>query len=177
MSCTRPYILQARSSPSMTFSGRLDRSLVAQFPASLTWSSDATPTRYSLPRRPWVSCAFLSVLAHHGASAAFHVCRCDQGQTCMDRRFASRNRHDWILEFDRRVVEGVSLPQYQNVCSAPNHTPYESKLLLPWRFFRLWALADGIDPPENMVRCMANNYSTLGFWRSWHRSYNLWITR
>ncbi|KAF5393368.1 hypothetical protein D9757_000507 [Collybiopsis confluens] len=51
------------------------------------------------------------------------------------------------------------------------------KLLLPWRFFRLWALTDGIDPPENMVRCMANNYSTFGFWRSWHRSYNLWIIR
>jgi len=51
------------------------------------------------------------------------------------------------------------------------------KLLLPWRFFRLWALLDGMDPPENMVRCMANNYSTLGFWRSWHRSYNLWIVR
>ncbi|KDQ59021.1 hypothetical protein JAAARDRAFT_33744 [Jaapia argillacea MUCL 33604] len=51
------------------------------------------------------------------------------------------------------------------------------KLLLPWRFFRLWALADGIDPPENMIRCMANNYSTFGFWRSWHRSYNLWIVR
>jgi len=51
------------------------------------------------------------------------------------------------------------------------------KLLLPWRFFRMWALFDGIDPPENMVRCMANNYSTLGFWRSWHRSYNLWIVR
>jgi len=51
------------------------------------------------------------------------------------------------------------------------------KLLIPWRFFRLWALLDNIDPPENMVRCMANNYSTLGFWRSWHRSYNLWIVR
>ncbi|KIJ52437.1 hypothetical protein M422DRAFT_58644 [Sphaerobolus stellatus SS14] len=51
------------------------------------------------------------------------------------------------------------------------------KLLIPWRFFRLWALMDGIDPPENMVRCMANNYSTLGFWRSWHRSYNLWLIR
>jgi D-alanyl-lipoteichoic acid acyltransferase DltB (MBOAT superfamily) len=24
---------------------------------------------------------------------------------------------------------------------------------------------------------MVNNYSTLGFWRSWHRSYNLWIVR
>ena len=28
-----------------------------------------------------------------------------------------------------------------------------------------------------MIRCMANNYSTMGFWRSWHRSYNLWIVR
>ncbi|EGG12029.1 uncharacterized protein MELLADRAFT_32714 [Melampsora larici-populina 98AG31] len=51
------------------------------------------------------------------------------------------------------------------------------KLLIPWRFFRLWALLDGVDAPENMVRCMANNYSTLAFWRSWHRSYNLWIVR
>lgn len=51
------------------------------------------------------------------------------------------------------------------------------KLLLPWRFFRLWALCDGVDPPENMIRCMANNYSVSGFWRSWHRSYNLWVIR
>ncbi|KAL7417004.1 MBOAT, membrane-bound O-acyltransferase family-domain-containing protein [Mrakia frigida] len=51
------------------------------------------------------------------------------------------------------------------------------KLLIPWRFFRLWALLDGMDPPENMVRCMANNYSCSGFWRSWHRSYNLWVVR
>ncbi|KZV91249.1 MBOAT-domain-containing protein [Exidia glandulosa HHB12029] len=51
------------------------------------------------------------------------------------------------------------------------------KLLLPWRFFRLWALADGVEPPENMVRCMANNYSPMAFWRAWHRSFNLWTTR
>jgi D-alanyl-lipoteichoic acid acyltransferase DltB (MBOAT superfamily) len=51
------------------------------------------------------------------------------------------------------------------------------QLLIPWRFFRLWALLDGVDAPENMVRCVANNYSTLGFWRSWHRSYNLWVVR
>jgi D-alanyl-lipoteichoic acid acyltransferase DltB (MBOAT superfamily) len=51
------------------------------------------------------------------------------------------------------------------------------KLLLPWRFFRLWSLIDGIDPPENMVRCMSNNYSAFAFWRSWHRSYNRWIIR
>lgn len=51
------------------------------------------------------------------------------------------------------------------------------KLLLPWRFFRMWALLDGIDPPENMVRCMSNNYSALAFWRGWHRSFNRWIIR
>ena len=51
------------------------------------------------------------------------------------------------------------------------------KLLLPWRFFRLWALCDSIDPPENMVRCMSNNPSTLAFWRGWHRSFNLWVMR
>jgi protein-cysteine N-palmitoyltransferase HHAT len=51
------------------------------------------------------------------------------------------------------------------------------KLLIPWRFFRLWALLDGIDPPENMVRCMSNNYSALAFWRSWHRSYHRWVVR
>lgn len=51
------------------------------------------------------------------------------------------------------------------------------KLLLPWRFFRLWALLDRIDPPENMVRCVANNYSALSFWRSWHRSFHKWVVR
>ncbi|KZV96527.1 glycerol uptake protein 1 [Exidia glandulosa HHB12029] len=51
------------------------------------------------------------------------------------------------------------------------------KLLLPWRFFRLCALADGVELPENMVRCMANNYLPKAFWRAWHRSFNLWTTR
>ncbi|KAI9792990.1 MAG: glycerol transporter [Piccolia ochrophora] len=51
------------------------------------------------------------------------------------------------------------------------------KLLIPWRFFRLWALIDGVDPPENMVRCMSDNYSALAFWRGWHRSFNRWTIR
>ncbi|KAK6455380.1 glycerol transporter [Scheffersomyces xylosifermentans] len=51
------------------------------------------------------------------------------------------------------------------------------KLLIPWRLFRFWSLLDGIDPPENMIRCMDNNYSALQFWRAWHRSYNKWIIR
>lgn len=51
------------------------------------------------------------------------------------------------------------------------------KLLIPWRLFRLWALVDGIDTPENMIRCVNNNYSALAFWRAWHRSFNKWVVR
>jgi len=51
------------------------------------------------------------------------------------------------------------------------------KLLVIWRFFRLWAMADGIETVENMARCMTNNYSCSGFWRSWHRSFNRWLIR
>lgn len=51
------------------------------------------------------------------------------------------------------------------------------KLLIPWRVFRFWSLMDGIDPPENMLRCMNNNYSALAFWRAWHRSFNRWVIR
>ncbi|CAG8439457.1 1794_t:CDS:2 [Ambispora gerdemannii] len=51
------------------------------------------------------------------------------------------------------------------------------KLLIIWRFFRFWAMADGIEVYENMTRCMSNNYSPQGFWRSWHRSFNLWNIR
>ena len=51
------------------------------------------------------------------------------------------------------------------------------KLLIPWRFFRLWAMLDGIDTPENMIRLVDNNYSALAFWRGWHRSFNKWVVR
>ena len=51
------------------------------------------------------------------------------------------------------------------------------KILIPWRFVRLWALVDGLDAPENMVRCMSDKYSALAFWRGWHRSMNRWIIR
>jgi D-alanyl-lipoteichoic acid acyltransferase DltB (MBOAT superfamily) len=61
--------------------------------------------------------------------------------------------------------------------SALDIAEYTIQLMIVWRFFRLWAMAAGIEAPENMIRCMANNYSVFGFWRSWHRSYNLWIVR
>ncbi len=51
------------------------------------------------------------------------------------------------------------------------------KFLITWRFFRLWAIADGTNPPENMLRCMSNNCSLEQFWRGWHASFNKWIVR
>ena len=51
------------------------------------------------------------------------------------------------------------------------------KFLITWRFFRLWALADGTLAPENMTRCMSNNNSLETFWRGWHASFNKWIVR
>jgi len=51
------------------------------------------------------------------------------------------------------------------------------KFLIIWRFFRLWALLDGVNPPENMLKCMSNNHSLEGFWRGWHASFNKWILK
>ncbi|CAM9151020.1 unnamed protein product [Choristocarpus tenellus] len=53
------------------------------------------------------------------------------------------------------------------------------KFLVIWRFFRLWALCDGVEPPENMERCMSNNYSIANFWKGWHcrQVFNRWLVR
>ncbi|KAJ8330203.1 glycerol transporter [Batrachochytrium dendrobatidis] len=51
------------------------------------------------------------------------------------------------------------------------------KLTIIWRFFGLWALADGVETVDNMARCMSNQYSGIQFWRAWHRSYNRWVVR
>ena len=51
------------------------------------------------------------------------------------------------------------------------------KFMLIWRFFRLWALCDGVNPPENMKRCMSNNFTIRGFWRGWHCSFNKFLVR
>eukprot|EP00198_Chlamydomonas_reinhardtii_P000481 XP_001689816.1 membrane bound O-acyl transferase-like protein [Chlamydomonas reinhardtii] len=51
------------------------------------------------------------------------------------------------------------------------------KFTFIWRFFRLAALADGVAPPENMTRCVCDNYDVEGFWRNWHASYNRWLVR
>lgn len=76
----------------------------------------------------------------------------------------------------RRAWEGNS-PFQISMIALFNLNVIWLKLLIPWRLFRLWALIDGIDAPENMVRCVNNNYSAMSFWRAWHRSYNRWIIR
>ena len=40
-----------------------------------------------------------------------------------------------------------------------------TKFLIIWRFFRVMALLDGIDTPENMNRVVNNNFTFTGFWR------------
>ncbi|KAK9466222.1 MBOAT, membrane-bound O-acyltransferase family-domain-containing protein [Lipomyces arxii] len=75
-----------------------------------------------------------------------------------------------------RAWEGLS-PMQISMVGYFNLKTIWLKLLIPWRFFRLWAMTDKIDAPENMLRCMSDNYSASAFWRAWHRSFNRWIVR
>jgi D-alanyl-lipoteichoic acid acyltransferase DltB (MBOAT superfamily) len=51
------------------------------------------------------------------------------------------------------------------------------KFTVIWRTTRLWAWLDDIYTEENMNRCVFNNYSFEGFWRAWHKSFNIWLIR
>ena len=51
------------------------------------------------------------------------------------------------------------------------------KFTVIWRTFRLFALLEGINPPENMLRCFASNVDIEGFWKGWHASFNRWLVR
>lgn len=51
------------------------------------------------------------------------------------------------------------------------------KFLVLWRTARCFALFDDVESPENMNRCIFNNYCFEGFWRSWHRGFNQWLIR
>jgi D-alanyl-lipoteichoic acid acyltransferase DltB (MBOAT superfamily) len=89
-----------------------------------------------------------------------------------------------LLHFDYCVAISKASPNWSDYTPAQlsllsyfNLHVLWLKLLLPWRLFRLWSLADGIDPPENMIRCLSNNPSTVAFWRGWHKSYNRWLIR
>jgi len=51
------------------------------------------------------------------------------------------------------------------------------KFMIIWRFFRIFAFFDHIYCLDNMGRCVNNHFTFTGFWRSWHRSLNLWTIR
>jgi len=51
------------------------------------------------------------------------------------------------------------------------------KFLVIWRFFWSVAALDGIETVDNMPRCVNNNCTFRGFWRSWHASFNVWLFR
>jgi len=51
------------------------------------------------------------------------------------------------------------------------------KFTVIWRTARIWAIFDDVLTEENMNRCMYDNYCFEGFWRAWHRSFNVWLIR
>ena len=51
------------------------------------------------------------------------------------------------------------------------------KFNLIWKFFRLVAIFDGVEAPEDMNRCFSNTTTVADFWRDWHASFNQWIVR
>jgi D-alanyl-lipoteichoic acid acyltransferase DltB (MBOAT superfamily) len=51
------------------------------------------------------------------------------------------------------------------------------KFVVLWRFFRAWALVDGIECEENQPLCVFMASSIAGFWKGWHRSFNRWLVR
>lgn len=124
-----------------------------------------------------ISPPFSHFLLIHGVYPPFHVCRRNQRSQGLGWGHPCPDQHDWFLEPHGCLVESTASDIFCPFRRSALMMIMALQLLIPWRFFRLWALAGGIDPPENMVRCMVNNYSTFGFWRSWHRSYNLWIIR
>jgi protein-cysteine N-palmitoyltransferase HHAT len=51
------------------------------------------------------------------------------------------------------------------------------KFLVIWRTSAAAALLDGVETPENLPRCVCNNYTFAGFWRAWHASFHAWTLR
>ena len=51
------------------------------------------------------------------------------------------------------------------------------KFLIIWRSACAIACMDGLETVDNMNRCVCNNYTFAGFWRSWHRSLHVWILK
>ncbi|GBG31778.1 4-coumarate--CoA ligase 4 [Hondaea fermentalgiana] len=49
------------------------------------------------------------------------------------------------------------------------------RMLLTWRYFRLWALLDGIEVTDNFPRCAFRNTSVGDMWRNMNASVHIWL--
>ncbi|KAL4468853.1 hypothetical protein ABPG72_008780 [Tetrahymena utriculariae] len=68
-------------------------------------------------------------------------------------------------------------PAFFFICSFSSLVFIWFKFNTIWKVARAWAMWDNIEAPENMNRCIYNNYNFEGFWRSWHRGFNQWLLR
>eukprot|EP01065_Artemidia_motanka_P035396 TRINITY_DN43311_c0_g1_i1.p1 TRINITY_DN43311_c0_g1~~TRINITY_DN43311_c0_g1_i1.p1 ORF type:complete len:558 (+),score=167.64 TRINITY_DN43311_c0_g1_i1:102-1775(+) len=84
--------------------------------------------------------------------------------------------HPWAIVKAAGVVRRLTAAEFASVTFFLLNALW-LKFAVIWRFFRLIALADGVEVPENMTRCMDNNFTVSGFWRNWHKSFNRWIVR
>lgn len=89
---------------------------------------------------------------------------------------------------DARVRDGALLDPHHHLVQVLAHvalvassrsygyeiSPFQSILLVLYPAIEHLYSQDGFEYPENMNRCMSNNYTVEGFWRSWHRSFNQW---
>ena len=51
------------------------------------------------------------------------------------------------------------------------------KFNIIWKWAKVWSYMEGVEVIDNMNRCVANNYGFEGFWRMWHRGFNMWLIR
>eukprot|EP01056_Protomagalhaensia_sp_Gyna25_P002360 Protomagalhaensia_sp_Gyna_25__2359@NODE_22_length_7715_cov_56_973033_g15_i0_p1_GENE_NODE_22_length_7715_cov_56_973033_g15_i0NODE_22_length_7715_cov_56_973033_g15_i0_p1_ORF_typecomplete_len625_score71_40MBOAT/PF03062_19/4_4e02MBOAT/PF03062_19/7_9e02MBOAT/PF03062_19/3_3e27_NODE_22_length_7715_cov_56_973033_g15_i032395113 len=51
------------------------------------------------------------------------------------------------------------------------------KFSVLWDGFRIWSVAVGVYCPANLLCFVFNHYSVQHFWKTWHASFHLWITR
>ena len=88
----------------------------------------------------------------------------------------TRNVYVWALSKNRSFTENAD-PLHMAMVGFFLLNGLWLKFAVIWRHARLFCLLDGIEVPENLTRCVNNNFTIAGFWRNWHRSYNAWLIR
>ena len=84
----------------------------------------------------------------------------DQGRTFVERHDARSAFHDQLLESHLCLAQGTVRSHVTSQAGANSLVARQP--LLSWHLFRLWALMDGMDPPENAVWRTPNRLSGSG---------------